>query len=84
MHTHTAKQEALEAIARLPDTVDFEEIVYRLYVIKKIHQGCWTSKMAKASPVKNSGAKSNNGDLDASRLRRPPSHPRLHRRACTA
>lgn len=39
MQPHTAKQEALEAIQRLPDTVDFEEIVYRLYVINKIHQG---------------------------------------------
>jgi hypothetical protein len=39
MQTHTAKQEAIEAIARLPDTVDFDEIVYRLYVLNKIHQG---------------------------------------------
>ncbi len=39
MQLHTAKQEALEAIQSLPDTVDFEEIVYRLYVINKIHQG---------------------------------------------
>lgn len=39
MQLHTAKQEALDAIQRLPDTVDFEEIVYRLYVINKIHQG---------------------------------------------
>lgn len=39
MQTHTAKQEALEAIQRLPDNVDFDEIVYRLYVLNKIHQG---------------------------------------------
>lgn len=39
MQTHTAKQEALEAIQRLPDNVGFEEIVYRLYVLNKIHQG---------------------------------------------
>jgi hypothetical protein len=39
MQLQTAKQEALEAIQSLPDTVDFEEIVYRLYVINKIHQG---------------------------------------------
>jgi len=39
MHSQTAKQEALDAIQRLPDNVDFEEIVYRLYVINKIHQG---------------------------------------------
>jgi len=39
MQLHTAKQEALDAIARLPDTVAFDEIVYRLYVLNKIHQG---------------------------------------------
>lgn len=39
MHSTSAKQEALEAIQRLPDNVDFEEIVYRLYVLNKIHQG---------------------------------------------
>lgn len=39
MQPHNAKQEALEAIQRLPDIVDFEEIVYRLYVLNKIHQG---------------------------------------------
>lgn len=32
----TAKQEAIQ---QLPDNVDLEEIVYRLYVINKIHQG---------------------------------------------
>lgn len=37
--SQSAKQEALEAIRRLPDNVDFEEIVYRLYVLNKIHQG---------------------------------------------
>jgi predicted transcriptional regulator len=35
----TAKQEALNAIQQLPDNVDLDEIVYRLYVINKIHQG---------------------------------------------
>jgi hypothetical protein len=39
MHTHTAKQDAIEAIERLPDNVDFDEIVYRLYVLHKIRQG---------------------------------------------
>jgi hypothetical protein len=39
MQLYTAKQEALDVIQKLPDTVDFEEIVYRLYVINKIHQG---------------------------------------------
>lgn len=35
----TAKQEAIEAIQKLPDNVDLDEIVYRLYVINKIHKG---------------------------------------------
>lgn len=39
MTIQTAKQEAMETLQRLPDTVDFEEIVYRLYVLNKIHQG---------------------------------------------
>ncbi|MAY34687.1 MAG: hypothetical protein CMN84_01170 [Spongiibacteraceae bacterium] len=33
------KQDALEAIQQLPDSVDFDEIVYRLYVLSKINQG---------------------------------------------
>ena len=39
MQTQSAKQEALLAIEQLPDSVDFNDIVYRLYVINKIHQG---------------------------------------------
>lgn len=39
MNIQTAKQEALQAIQQLPDNVDFDEIVYRLYVLNKIHQG---------------------------------------------
>ena len=39
MHANTAKQDAIEAIERLPDKVDFDEIVYRLYVLHKIRQG---------------------------------------------
>jgi len=35
----SAKQEALQAIQQLPDNVNFDEIVYRLYVINKVHQG---------------------------------------------
>jgi len=33
------KQEAIHAIENLPDTANFEEIMYRLYVLEKIHQG---------------------------------------------
>lgn len=39
MQLHTAKQEALEAIQRLPDTADMEEIMYRLYVLENIRRG---------------------------------------------
>jgi predicted transcriptional regulator len=39
MHTHTAKQDAIEAIEQLPDNVALDEIVYRLYVINKVRQG---------------------------------------------
>lgn len=39
MQTPNAKQEALDAIARLPDNVDLDEIVYRLYVLDAIHKG---------------------------------------------
>lgn len=47
MQMHTAKQEALDVIQSLPDTVDFEEIVYRLYVINKIHQGMQDAEQGK-------------------------------------
>nr|WP_298415939.1 hypothetical protein [uncultured Halomonas sp.] len=36
---HTAKQEALDAIQRLPDSVDTEEIMYRLHVLENIRRG---------------------------------------------
>ncbi|NPU90846.1 MAG: hypothetical protein HPY82_02950 [Gammaproteobacteria bacterium] len=39
MQPHNAKQEALEAIQRLPDNVDFEEIMYRLYVLERVRKG---------------------------------------------
>ena len=39
MQSHKAKQEALEAIQRLPDTADREEIMYRLYVLENVRQG---------------------------------------------
>ena len=39
MQTHTAKQEALEAIRRLPDNADTEAIMYQLYVLENIRRG---------------------------------------------
>lgn len=34
-----AKREALDAIARLPDDTDMDEIIYRLYVLDEIRKG---------------------------------------------
>lgn len=33
------KQDVLEAINQLPDNVDMEEIMYRLYVLDKVRKG---------------------------------------------
>lgn len=35
----TVKQEALDAIAQLPDSADMDEIMYRLYVLENIRRG---------------------------------------------
>jgi len=35
----TPKQEALDAITRLPDNADMDQIMYRLYVLENIRQG---------------------------------------------
>jgi len=35
----SAKQEALEAIQRLPDSADTEEMMYRLYVLENVQRG---------------------------------------------
>jgi len=39
MQPLTAKQEAIDAISRLPDSADMEEIMYRLYVLENIRRG---------------------------------------------
>jgi hypothetical protein len=36
---HSAKQDALNAIQQLPDNVDYEEIMYRLYVLEQVRKG---------------------------------------------
>ena len=43
----SAKQEALEAIQRLPDDVDTEEMIYRLYVLENIRRGQQDAKEGK-------------------------------------
>ena len=35
----TAKQDALNAIQKLPDNADSEEIIYRLYVLENVRRG---------------------------------------------
>lgn len=35
----TTKQEAMELISRLPEEVTWEDIMYRLYVKRKIEEG---------------------------------------------
>ena len=49
--THTAKQEALEAIQRLPDTADTEDIMYRLYVLENIRRGQQDAAEGKIQPA---------------------------------
>ncbi|MEZ5563547.1 MAG: hypothetical protein R3F27_11400 [Gammaproteobacteria bacterium] len=51
MQTHSAKQEALEAIARLPDSVNTEEIMYRLYVLENIRRGQQDAEQGKTTPA---------------------------------
>ena len=35
----TLKEEAINAISKLPETADIDDIMYRLYVIDKIKKG---------------------------------------------
>jgi len=35
----TLKQEAIEALTKLPENAVIEDMMYRLYVIDKIHEG---------------------------------------------
>ena len=39
MLVKSIKQEALQAIERLPDDADYNDIMYCLYVLDRIHQG---------------------------------------------
>jgi predicted DNA-binding protein len=53
MQLHTAKQDALEAIQRLPDTADMEDIMYRLYVLENIKRGQDDIAQGKLTPVED-------------------------------
>jgi len=35
----TLKQEVINAISKMPDSADIDEIMYRLYVIDKVRKG---------------------------------------------
>ena len=45
------KQEAIEAIQRLPDLTDMEEIMYRLYVLECIRRGREDAESGDATPA---------------------------------
>ena len=49
MNTFNVKQEAIDVISKLPNTVDLEEIIYRLYALNQIHQGL--DDMAKGNVI---------------------------------
>jgi hypothetical protein len=51
MQLQTPKQEAIEAIQRLPDTVDTEEIMYRLYVLENVRRGQRDAEQGNATPA---------------------------------
>lgn len=38
MDAHNLKQEVLESLQRLPEDTDIDEMMYRLYVIDKVHK----------------------------------------------
>jgi len=47
------KQEAIKTISQLPDNVDMEEIMNRLYVLDKIQKGQEDIKQGNKLPVKS-------------------------------
>ncbi|MGH8480051.1 MAG: hypothetical protein ACREXK_10830 [Gammaproteobacteria bacterium] len=51
MHPHTAKQDALAAIQRLPENVEMEDIMYRLYVLENIRRGQEDAARGETTPA---------------------------------
>jgi hypothetical protein len=45
------KQEAMECLKTLPDTVDWEDIQYALYVIQKVEKGRNEARERKGVPL---------------------------------
>lgn len=60
-----ARQEALEAIGKLPDDTDMDEIMYRLYVLDKVRKGQQAADQATSSAASTSSARLIHGDLVA-------------------
>lgn len=51
MQPQSTKQEALDAIQRLPDSADMEEIMYRLYVLENVRRGQQDAEQGRAQPA---------------------------------
>jgi len=49
----TLKKESLNAISKLPDTADIDDIMYRIYVIDKIRKGEEATKQGKVISVED-------------------------------
>jgi hypothetical protein len=47
----TLKQEAIEAISKMPDSSDVDDIMYRLYVIDKVRKGREAIRKGDAVPA---------------------------------
>jgi hypothetical protein len=49
----TLKQDAMDAISKMPDPVDLDEIMYRLYVIDKIRKGLEASDKGDVTSIED-------------------------------
>ncbi len=49
----TLKKESLNAISKLPDSADIDDIMYRIYVIDKIRKGEEATKQGKVISVED-------------------------------
>ena len=47
-----AKQEALQTIAKMPEDVDMEEIMYQLYALEKVRRGIGCAEGRSASSTR--------------------------------
>ncbi|MBI3195715.1 MAG: hypothetical protein HYZ34_14800 [Ignavibacteriae bacterium] len=49
----TLKKDAVDAISKLPESATIDDIMYRLYVIDKIHKGKEAVSQGKTMTVEN-------------------------------